>query len=104
MDDPQFSVESNSLNEGWLAFTVEYVSVLKKEAEWRELLAKEIQDLSLKHKETREKLNTATNQLCQLKEAFFNNFKLLKRRETEFCLQRDELAVVQKVRSFCSHI
>ncbi|THD18330.1 hypothetical protein D915_009177 [Fasciola hepatica] len=85
MGDSRFTVDDKLFGE-----------VFKKEAEWKGLLVREIQDMSLKYNETQEKLDTTTNQLNQLKEAFFDNFKLLNMREAEFTLQKDELVAAKK--------
>ncbi|TPP67285.1 hypothetical protein FGIG_04496 [Fasciola gigantica] len=85
MGDSRFTVEDKLFGE-----------VFKKEAEWKGLLVREIQDMSLKYNETQEKLDTTTNQLNQLKEAFFDNYKLLNMREAEFTLQKDELVAAKK--------
>ncbi|VDL99901.1 unnamed protein product, partial [Schistocephalus solidus] len=55
----------------------------KKEVEWKELLAKEIEGLQKRLSEKEQKLSTQSAQLDEIKQSFLYNFELLKGRDAE---------------------
>ncbi|VDN12389.1 unnamed protein product, partial [Dibothriocephalus latus] len=58
-------------------------SVWKKEVEWKELLAKEIEGLQRRLSEKEQKISTQSAQLDEIKQSFLYNFELLKGRDAE---------------------
>nr|VZH92118.1 unnamed protein product [Spirometra erinaceieuropaei] len=57
--------------------------IWKKEEEWKELLAKEIEGLQRRLSEKEQKISTQSAQLDEIKQSFLYNFELLKGRDAE---------------------